>query len=89
MKSSQSEFLSWKKGRNKHNLNCHSGRIAACCSGIKQASGQVAGCKYRQQLPDWGIQERWSCLWTRTSLCSAPNRAGAAQPALMADGLLG
>lgn len=48
MKSSRSEFLSWKKGRNKHNLNYHSRHIAACCSGIKQASRQEADLKYRQ-----------------------------------------
>lgn len=51
MKSSQSEFLSWRKGRNKHNLNYHSRRIVACCSGIKQASRQVADLKHRQTLP--------------------------------------
>lgn len=50
MKSSWSEPLSWKKGRNKHNLNYHSRRVVACCSGIKQASRQVAGLKYRQAL---------------------------------------
>lgn len=48
MKSSQSEFLSWKEGKNKHNLNCHSGQIVACCSGIKQESRQVADPKHRQ-----------------------------------------
>lgn len=51
MKSSRSEFLSWKKGRNKHNLNYHSRRVAACCSGIKQASRQEADLKYRQPPP--------------------------------------
>lgn len=81
MKSSWSESLSWKKGRNKHNLNYHSRRVVACCSGIKQAGRQVAGPNYRQlEAASRSIWERWSCLWPRTSLCFSTrgtNRAAA------------
>lgn len=81
MKSSWSESLSWKKGRNKHNLNYHSRRVVACCSGIKQAGRQVAGPNYRQlEAASRSIWERWSCLWPRPGLCFSTwgtNRAAA------------
>lgn len=73
IRSSQSEFLSWKKCRNKHNLLELSQQVQ-CCLLLGNQAGKwlILNTGSCSLAANWSIQERGSCLWPRTSLCFSP-----------------